>query len=321
MKSYLLLMVVMILFVSGCMAIELTETIEDDGSSSVVLVYDFSALKTAMQQYMNNSFFNPPNESSTMMPEEEGTGYNFFEQINTTNESSMLNESWFLPDQALLLDEPLFTLPSCEELLANITLENPSCNIADETKIIISGKRTEPIVAIKKSLFSTTYELELVKVISFDKSVSEKGVAGLNMLKMSGITYIYKLTMPGKIISADTGRINENKITIDVTSVTSGMMVTSKKTNYGAIVLVALLTVGIIGIGLYVIFKPKKAPNLPAPPLPQVPPELAAYVKEQLASGYSSDDIKTALLNAGYEPAVAQAAISNALQQNTAKKE
>lgn len=179
---------------SGCISLEIKQTMNRDGTSSLEIVYDLSKIKEMYE---------------AMASEQEDSGMDFtsgFEE-NFTNMCEQLQQD----------------VESGEGRLTNV-----KCRTTDDYKVIISGDVPQvPGDGFKvvQSFPYTTYIYDTKEIYKTMSGMGESQGQELSdeslrqakaMYGMMNIEMKYIIVMPGTIVRADIGEIEGNRVVMDM---------------------------------------------------------------------------------------------------------
>ena len=178
------LYITLILFLTGCISLDINQEIKEDGSSEVEIIYDFSALEEQMGS-LNEGF------SSF----DDGT------QMNITNEEFL----------------------SCDDYTDVLSKTGFSCSIPEKGVLILNGILLIPdqYFIVENTLFETKYEFDLISVFDLleiisseeDEQITQDSLGELMPLNPS---FTYKIKMPAPIISSEIGNVNGDILRVDI---------------------------------------------------------------------------------------------------------
>lgn len=233
------LLLLAILFSSGCVSIELEQRIDSEGKAFTTTRIDFSK---------------------------------FAEIEKTMSQDLNLGEGMVIQEPAVLdLNTQLKEM--CTEFSAQTKLKNSSCRTEGYT-VITSGETTlgEPAFKKRKSLLYTYYEYNAIEALESLEGVSEltdsQEVDVTNaedaskssaMLELMGIELSYSLEMPGTIVESSAGTISGNKIDLGFDDLIGkkDLYVKSRELK-PQIALMSLAFAALVGAGIAVFILRKK---------------------------------------------------------------
>ena len=206
---------------SGCLEIELKQKIEKDGNSTIEMMTDVSNLVNsmgAMAKEFGNENYNSDEESRK-----------FLEKMK----SDWLNDD-------------------------DLGLQNKKCDIQG-TKLITRGEKklTSEEFQTSGSFPYVTYKYNISEISKLTEKMNENNDSqqSKEMLKMSGLVFTYIIEMPGEIKKTDIGKIENNKLIINLLEVENSktLFVESEEIDYKTIGIIGgVLILGVIGILIFV---------------------------------------------------------------------
>ncbi len=173
---------------AGCFDLEINQTINEDGTSKMEMVIDMTKTMEQMKAQMEQMSESMGGNASSSQGSDELT-CDDFEEAN-------------MPEGA--------TNPQCEKLGPYAIKVSYDLDLLELDALDIQES---------DSIKTYTFNMDdLNKLTSEDEGNGSSSSYSMNQMspKDMGMTYIYTLTMPGKIIKSDIGLIEGNKVTIDV---------------------------------------------------------------------------------------------------------
>lgn len=196
----ILIGVATLFLLSGCIKMDVTQTINADKTSHIEVIYDASEFVSYMTS-MEDSF-----------------------EENTTTDESATEDSTTTD-----LNTEFLTgfEKACDEFLAQTTWTNPTCTSQNYIFTMAGNLSLTDSAALttSKSATGTVYRYDLKDLYTQLNAVGESqdqdfSDAALQEQKefanMSGITLTYMLTMPGTFDKADVGTISEDGKTVTI---------------------------------------------------------------------------------------------------------
>lgn len=202
-----------LLILSGCIKMDVQQTINMDKTSHIKVVYDASEFVSYMTS-MGDSF----SEDTTTTDDTTATDDTAVTDDTTTTDSTTTD-----PNAELLTGFE----EACDEFLAQTTWTNPACTSQDYVFTMAGDISLTDSTALttSKGATGTVYRYDLKELYTQLNAVGESqdqdfSDAALQEQKefadMSGITLTYTLTMPGTIDKADVGIISEDGTTVSI---------------------------------------------------------------------------------------------------------
>lgn len=292
----LILILISVLFISGCISMDVKQKINRDGTSEIEIIYDLSAI-LGMAEQLGNSSGQQGNISVG-----EGSKENFTQ--------------------------------ACEGFNKEMKLKNAKCVTTEDYKIIINfdtSLENNPAFKVSRSIPYITYEYDVKNVYNIlsdlpsvnqggtgesqQEKFSDEELIQAKSMKAMGVKYSYTLEMPGKISKTDVGNVQENKVVIDMFDMIGKehIYVQSKELNllYDlAIVAIILILVG--GAAILLLSKRRRAlreqyPQKVQQPIQKEPhsfnQQLLDYINSCRKQGYSDDKIRRILVEKDKYPA------------------
>jgi len=180
-RSLLLLGLFFVVFISGCIKIDVTQKINGDGSSSIQVVYDLSAIYN-----ISSSFGNLTNSTGSFTNTSAQTCTSFYNTTRWQNPNCTVTQDFkiILSGTVSLSNDPYF----------NITNSVPYINYRYDAKDVLN-------------ILSNSSQNQ-------SQNFTDAGLTGLKALP--GSEFTYSLQMPGTITKADVGKIYGNTVAINV---------------------------------------------------------------------------------------------------------
>ncbi|MFA6436561.1 MAG: hypothetical protein WCW30_05525 [Candidatus Gracilibacteria bacterium] len=215
-----------LLLLSGCIKMDVQQTINTDKTSHIEVIYDASELVSYMTS-MEDSF----SEDSTTTEETTVTDDTTVTDETTPSEPLTTDEITVTDDTAVTTDSNADLLTgfdeACDTFLAETTWTNPTC-VAEEYVFTMAGDISlleDPSLTTNKTPAGTVYRYDLKNLfiqlsavgMSQDQDFSDAALEEQKQYAdMSGITLTYTLTMPGTITKADVGTISEDATSVSI---------------------------------------------------------------------------------------------------------
>ena len=223
-----ILIVAMLIGMSGCINIEANQKINNDGTSEIELIYDFSALEEASSEY--GAIDEDQGQDTEQMCKDflKNTTWKNAECRITDNDSKIM-----ISGEISLLGDPHF------EIVKSIPYITYRYDVTDINNIMEDASIVEE---------QEEDDLE-------DSLVEMKSMAA-----MLGIEMTYTLEMPGEIVSSEMGTIRNNKAVIDMLDLMEEedpVYVESRELNLTAIVISGIVIVAMF-TALTVLYMNKK---------------------------------------------------------------
>ncbi|MFW5704998.1 MAG: hypothetical protein ACOCXG_04075 [Nanoarchaeota archaeon] len=221
-RYFLILLIFLSLFFSGCVSISVNQELTDEGNSDITITYDFSAMIKQMNE-MAAQFNSTPSENEDVPTCEgfenlsEKTGFN----CNMAEEGILiLTGNWQSGGEYF----------NVKKSFTKTTYEYDAIEVFD----ILNALSEDEDEKIEKE--------------------------SLSQMKMLNPKLKYELTMPAKITSAEVGDINENKVKIDIFDLedleTAKIVATKTNNMFYYVVGAGIILLIIVGI---VFIKKKKS--------------------------------------------------------------
>ena len=183
-RNFLLLALFFIIFISGCIKIDVSQQINGDGSSSIQVIYDLSTIFNTTFSIFGNF----TNSSSS------GNFTNTSSQICSTFYN---NTSWQNPNCMVTQDYKIIfsgTISLVNDSSFNVSNSIPYSNFKFDARDLLN-------ILAKSSKGQS-------------QNFTDAGLSGLKILP--GSEFSYSLQMPGSITSAEIGKIYGNTVVINV---------------------------------------------------------------------------------------------------------